>query len=250
MSDISEEPYPETSFAQLAAVEEGHWWFSARNQILIWTMKKHVPPFRNFLEIGCGTGFVLKGMSEAFPKVDFFGAEYFEEGLKFARERIPVAEFKQLDVTEMQETGDYDVIGLFDVLEHIDEDERALSRIHQALTAEGTIVLTVPQHMWLWSAADDHAYHRRRYSRDELLKKLETAGFNITFVSSFISLLLPLMYLARKKPAAKDFDPMAEFRISRLLNTALYTVMKLEIALLRIGLRFPAGGSLLVVAQK
>jgi len=204
----------------------------------------------NFLEVGCGTGFVISSIATAFPELELEASEYFEEGLVFARQRQPQCRFRQLDATAMAEQDAYDCIGSFDVIEHIDADETVLSNFHRALRPGGFLLLTVPQHPWLWSAADDYAHHKRRYTVQELRRKILHAGFRIEYCTSFVSLLLPLMALQRLSTRSQNYNPDDEFKISPLLNAALYLVMQLELILLRLGLRFPAGGSLLLLARK
>lgn len=243
-------PYPADIFPKLAALEAGHWWFDSRNALLLWVMKNKVTPFRSFLEIGCGTGFVLQNLQKNFPSVEFYGSEYYEEGLSFARQRVPSATFRRLDATKLDEEELYDAIGAFDVLEHIEEDGRTLHNLARALTKKGHLVVTVPQHRWLWSDVDRQAHHVRRYTRDELLAKMRAAGFQIRLATSFVSLLVPLMWMVRRKMVRKNYDPLNEFRLSAALNFVLSVLMKLEISLIKMGVRFPLGGSLLVVAQK
>lgn len=192
----------------------------------------------------------MRGIANAFPSWRLEGSEYFEDGLVFARQRVPQCKFRQLDATAMTEDNAYDCIGSFDVLEHIDDDERVLSNFNRALRTRGFLVLTVPQHPWLWSAADDYAHHVRRYTVQELRRKVLHAGFRIEYCTSFVSLLLPLMALQRLSTRNLNYNPDDEFKISRLMNTALYLVMQLELTLLKVGLRFPAGGSLLLLARK
>jgi hypothetical protein len=111
-------------------------------------------------------------------------------------------------------------------------------------------VLTVPQHPWLWSAADDYAHHVRRYSYSELKNKICHAGFLVEYSTSFVSILLPLMAAQRLTSGQKPYCLDDELSINPILNAALFSVMQLEILLLRIGLRFPLGGSLLLIARK
>jgi hypothetical protein len=97
----------------------------------------------------------------------------------------------------------------------------------------------------------EHSGHFRRYTRDELLKKLKLAGLSVAYVSSFVSLLVPLMWLNRRRPKDQQtFDLQAEFKIPRWLNFILETIMRIEVYLIRAGFKFPVGGSLLVVARK
>lgn len=245
-----ESPFPSSAFRYLAAAESKHWWFQARNQLIIWILRSRAHEIKNFLEVGCGTGFVISGIAKAFPGLELEASEYYEDGLVFARQRLPQCRFRQLDATAMAEEDAYDCIGSFDVIEHIESDERVLSNFCRALRTGGFLVLTVPQHPWLWSAADDYAHHVRRYTVQELRRKVLHAGFRIEYCTSFVSLLLPLMALQRLSSRNQNYNPDDEFKISPLLNAALYLVMQFELILLRLGLRFPAGGSLLLLARK
>jgi len=245
-----EVPFPQSAFRYLAEAESKHWWFCSRNRIIFWILRARARGITNFLEVGCGTGFVISSIATAFPELELEASEYFEEGLVFARQRQPQCRFRQLDATAMAEQDAYDCIGSFDVIEHIDADETVLSNFHRALRPGGFLLLTVPQHPWLWSAADDYAHHKRRYTVQELRRKVLHAGFRIEYCTSFVSLLLPLMALQRLSTRSQNYNPDDEFKISPLLNAALYLVMQLELILLRLGLRFPAGGSLLLLARK
>jgi SAM-dependent methyltransferase len=247
---LNRSPFPASSFYRLAETESTHWWFRARNRLLLWVLKSKVPAFQSFLEVGCGTGYVLAGVHKVYPTADLFGAEYFEEGLTFARERIPTASFRQLDATKMTESACYDVIGAFDVLEHIEQDELVLHNLACALKESGNLLITVPQHRWLWSKVDEHACHVRRYTRSELVEKIKNAGLTIEYATSFVSLLVPLMWLARRKAEKQAGDSLGELKISRWLNSAFEIVMNVELVFLKLGVRFPIGGSLLVVAKK
>jgi len=242
--------YDAGAFAGLAAAEETHWWFRSRNRLIVWALGRRTAPVGSLLEIGCGTGYVLAGVAKAFPEAELHASEYLEEGLRFARDRVPHARFRQLDATRMDDAGRYDVILACDVLEHIAADERVLGNIARALRPGGAFLITVPQHAWLWSPIDEAACHVRRYSRAELLEKLDRAGLRPVLATSFVSLLLPLMYMARLRARRGPVDPMAEFRIPRWLNAVLESVMTFERGLLRAGIRLPAGGSLLVMGEK
>jgi len=248
--NASPQPFPEEAFDYLASAESRHWWFLSRNQIITWVLKAKVGRLANFLEVGCGTGFVISGIAKAFPALELEASEYFEDGLVFARQRLPLCRFRQLDATAMAEENAYDCIGSFDVIEHIDADERVLFNFSRALRTGGFLLLTVPQHPWLWSAADEYAHHVRRYTYPELRRKVLSAGFRIVYCTSFVSLLLPLMALQRLSSSNQNYNPDDEFMINSVLNATLYFVMQLEFTLLRLGLRFPAGGSLLLLARK
>ncbi|APC15674.1 SAM-dependent methyltransferase [Pseudomonas frederiksbergensis] len=249
MTSSDRSPFPSSSYGQLAQAESGHWWFKVRNKLVLWALTKKVRPFNSLLEIGCGTGYVLEGISRVWPQIELHGSEYFEEGLEYARKRIPTAQLRQLDATQLDEVDRYDVVSAFDVIEHIEQDETVLRNLARAIRPGGSLVLTVPQHRWLWSQVDEYACHVRRYSRAELVEKVQRAGLQVSYVSSFVSLLIPLMWLSRKR-ASKQHDPMNELNIPRWLNRSLETVMQIELLLIKTGVRFPIGGSLLMIATK
>jgi hypothetical protein len=110
----------------------------------------------------------------------------------------------------------------------------------------------VPQHPFLWSEYDVHARHVRRYREDDLRAKLVGAGFEIVRMTSFVTLLLPFMIVSRltQRKSRVGYDPLAELRLAPWLNWALEKTLDFERVLIRAGIRFPAGGSLLVVARK
>ncbi|MFZ4289098.1 class I SAM-dependent methyltransferase [Variovorax sp. HJSM1_2] len=241
-------------YADLARLEGGNFWFRARNQLILWAIRKYCPGFKSLLEIGCGTAYVLSGIAKAYPEARLQGSEIFVAGLGFALERLPAADFVQMDARQIPYREEFDVIGAFDVIEHIEEDQQVLSQMYDALKPGGRILITVPQHSWLWSETDEYACHVRRYSAAELHSKIELAGFKIERSTSFVSLLLPAMMASRlgkrKEKEEHAFDPLAEFNISSRLNAALEQVLRLERGLIDGGLNLPMGGSRLVVASK
>ena len=246
------EGFDPTLFAELAALEERNFWFRARNRLLIWALRRYVPAFHDFLEVGCGTGYVLQGVAAAFPATCLYGTEAQTEGLKFAAARVPLATFLQMDARRMPFEREFDVIGAFDVIEHIAEDETVLAQMHRALRPGGSLLLTVPQHPFLWSEYDVRAHHVRRYTRSEVGQKLTRAGFEIVKMTSFVSVLLPLMMLSRltRRTAAADYDPLVELRVGRIANALLEFALDVERLLIRAGITMPFGGSLLVVARR
>lgn len=242
---------PET-FRRYAAVEAGHFWFVARNDILRDRMQRHFPDAANILEIGCGTGFVLAGTRSTFPAARLSGSDIYTEGLGFAKQRVTSAFLFQMDACHIPFRDEFDLIGAYDVLEHIDDDRAALEQIYRACQPGGGVIFTVPQHRWLWSSTDDYAHHKRRYTRAELLDKVEGAGFKVEYVGSFVSLLLPVMLASRlSQKSAQAEDRMdAGFKIGKLVNRLLGAVMKIERWLVARGVSFPLGGTLLLVARK
>jgi SAM-dependent methyltransferase len=253
----AEQTYPAEAFARLVQLEANSFWFRARNRIIVRMFRKYLrqPARPRVLEIGCGTGFVLSAL-HAQQRFDLVGAEQHVAGLVWARRRLPEVEFVQLDARHLPYQAAFDAVGAFDVIEHIPEDEAVMASVHRALRPNGLFIVTVPQHAWLWSAADEQAHHQRRYSRAELRTKLERNGFKVRFCSSFVFLLLPLMYLARlrRKPSGNTdattsagFDELA---LPKLLDRLMGAAMRLDEALIAAGVSLPVGGSLLAVAER
>jgi SAM-dependent methyltransferase len=203
------------------------------------------------LEVGCGAGFVLTAVREAFPGLELTGTDVSTERLAHARDRLPGVRLIELDALEPP-PHTFDVVCAFDVLEHIPDDGRVLTRIFEATAPRGGAILLVPQHPRLWSAADDYGHHVRRYTRPELIAKLEEAGFRATRATSFLTALLPIMVAARlrHRGRAKQYDLAAELVPPRPLNSLFERILDGERWLIDRGVSLPVGGSLLVVARR
>jgi ubiquinone/menaquinone biosynthesis C-methylase UbiE len=240
------------AFSELVVLEAENFWFRARNKLIIWTLQRHFQQIQRYLEIGCGTGFVLAAVREAFPKAELTGSEVFSAGLPYAANRVKQVELLQMDARQLPYTNEFDLIGAFDVLEHIAEDETVLTEMFRAIRPGGGMALTVPQHPWLWSHQDEYACHVRRYRIGELRKKVMKAGFKVEFETSFVSLLLPAMFISRltRRKAPQDGDATTELRLPTFINKPFEAVMNVERQMVRLGLRFPVGGSLLLIARK
>lgn len=239
-------------FQQLSEVEASNFWFTARNQLIIWAIRRYFGQARRFCEIGCGTGYVLHGIASAFPEWNLAATEIYADGLPFAAARVPRASFYQLDARRIPFTEEFDLIGAFDVLEHIEEDEMVLREMYRATVAGGGLLVTVPQHPFLWSQQDEHACHVRRYRKTEIRQKVEAAGFRVEMITSFVTLLFPLMYLARRRARLpeSEYDLTADLRLNPMVNASFRAAMAIERGMIKAGARLPFGGSLLVAARK
>jgi len=239
-------------FSVLSKLEDDNFWFRARNKLIVWALNKYSSGFKSFFEIGCGTGFVLSGVSKAFPDRGFSGSEIFTDGLKFAAARLPSVDFLQMDARDIPYSEEFDVVGAFDVLEHIEEDITVMKQVNMALKPGGVFLITVPQHKWLWSATDDYACHVRRYTAKDIHKKLISTGFDVVRSTSFVSSLLPAMVVSRflQKKDPENIDATAELKLSAPLNYIFYLAMSIDIVLIKLGVNFPVGGSRIVVARK
>ena len=145
----------------------------------------------------------------------------------------------------------FDVVGIIDVLEHIEEDKVVLAQTEKSVVRGGGLLITVSQHRWLWSPSDGVAHHVMRYSAGELERKVVAAGFEIVRSTSFVSFLLPVMAAARLKFRSQaTYDAAAALRVNRYLNYLFKRIIALEFQLIRRGVSFAFGGSRLLVARK
>jgi SAM-dependent methyltransferase len=184
------------AYRNMAATEDEHWWFCGRRAIGEAVIRGlDLPKGAKILEIGAGTGGNI-AMLEKFGEVE--AVEMSDLARQIAWEKtgrnflygylpdnIPVS------------PGTFDLVCLFDVLEHVAEDEASLVSMRRLLKPNGKIVLTVPAHQWLWSTHDVGLHHMRRYSRELLKERIEQAGYRIDKLSYTNVALFPVAILAR-----------------------------------------------------
>lgn len=239
-------------YDDLYELENKNFWFKSRNKLICWAMKRFFPNSNSFLEIGCGTGYVLSGIRDSVEDIRLIGSELFLSGIRYASNRNKDIEFYQMDARKIPFEDEFDVIGAFDVLEHIEEDEFVLAEMYRSIIHGGGIIVTVPQHPFMWSRADDCACHVRRYTVDDIKMKIEKCGFKIEKITSFVTLLFPAMMISRFLMCKKKFeyDPKGELKINPLLNVLFYLILTLERILIIMGIQLPFGGSLLIIGRK
>jgi SAM-dependent methyltransferase len=237
-------------FDRLAGAEDQSFWFRARNRLIVELVGQVSRPGDRFLELGCGTGYVLQAVVAACG-VRAVGADPFSEALAYARQRVPHAQFLQVDALN-DWTEQFDVVGAFDVLEHIEDDLAALRSLRAAVRPGGHVLVTVPQHPWLWSAFDEAAEHVRRYRRADLLERMRQAGLEPVRATSFVVSLLPLMALSRmrRRLRTRNYDPIDELLLPRGVDRVLERMLDLERWVIARGADLPVGGSLVVVARR
>jgi SAM-dependent methyltransferase len=238
-------------FEPLAQWENDNFWFVPRNRLLTTLLTRHFPAAECIMEVGCGSGFVLSEIAAMKHWRRLVGSELHHAGLSIARSRLGQrAEFVQMDARNIPAREVFDVIGAFDVLEHIDDDDAVLASMYRAVRSGGGILLAVPQHPWLWSNMDELALHVRRYRRGELEEKVCAAGFRVLFSGSYTALLLPTMAASRCVGADRPNSLRQQFELPAIANALLKAILQIEVTLTLAGVRFPAGGSRVIVAGK
>jgi len=243
---------PITGIAErLLHPEEGHFWFEERARLVAWMIAKSFPTATNLLDVGCGTGHVLSRIAEQIPHLAISGGDVSGSSLVEARRWLPTVPLYRMAVENVPFESEFDVICCLDVLEHLDDDAKALHEMHRAVKPQGGLVLTVPQHPYLWSSHDLCSGHVRRYTWQSLSKVLSRTGWEVLYTSSFVTFLLPMMIVSRMRVRrARTEVSSLELAPPPIVNTLLRMVMRFERLLLERGARFPVGGSRIVVARR
>ena len=181
----------ERFYAEYAEIQHRHWWFVGRRRIIGAFCQAHLaprPPGRRVLDIGCGTGTML-GELRRFG--DVHGVDAEPAAVEFCHAQGE----SQVELSEGETVphadGSFQLVSLLDVIEHVDDDQTLLGEAARVLSPGGELLVTVPAFQWMWGEQDVIAHHKRRYTRPELLDSLDRAGFDVTRVSFFNTILFP-----------------------------------------------------------
>lgn len=238
------------AYLEMADTEARHWWFSGRRAILAHLISTFdLPPNARILEIGSGTGGNLQMLSS-------FGQVSALEMDATARSIASEKTGGRFDVrpgfcpTDIPFAGEkFDLICLFDVLEHIDEDVETLIALKGLLAQGGRVLVTVPAYRWLWSAHDDFLHHKRRYSASELRQKVAASGLQPVKISYFNTILFPLAALVRLKDRLLSNSSASGSSIPPAPINQLFTILFSGERTLVAKMNLPFGVSLLGVLR-
>jgi SAM-dependent methyltransferase len=241
-------------FAKMRALEETHWWFQGRRELLRSLARKLDLRDALILDAGCGTGFARKELGSMGTVI----------GLDAAEEAFAADPGEPRCIEGERRTGclaliektpfhsdSFDLIVSLDVLEHLEDDLAALIELHRICKPGGYLLLTVPAYAWMWSTHDEALGHRRRYSAGRLSGVVRAAGFEVCKLSYLVSSVLPAAagYRLLKRKAGKDTETSDLFPVPRPINWVLGALMKLESRLVwRISL--PFGLTVALLARK
>jgi SAM-dependent methyltransferase len=236
-------------YDHMAAHAGSHWWYVARRQVLADVIGRLVqlPPSPRLLEVGCGTGHNLAMLGQ-FGTVD--AVELDDEARAMASRALgrAVLPARLPDLPPLP-AASYDLIALLDVLEHVPEDRATLAAIAGRLAPGGALLVTVPQHQWMWSSHDVANHHVRRYDRAGLAAAFAGSGLQLRLLTSFNSLLFPLAVAQRLASRITGREGRQDDDLPGPLNGLFRSVFSLERHLLG-RLPMPPGLSLLALASR
>lgn len=250
--DDNHSDYNSKGLDNLFVQEEKHFWFIARKEFILQNIKNYILEDKKIIEIGAGTGNVSRYLMQNGYK-DISVGEMHLNGLKYAKD-YGMKECYQFDLLDTPFENEFDTVCIFDVLEHIQDDNLALQNIHKSLKTDGAIVLTVPAHVWLWNRDDAVAGHKRRYIKKELIDSLEENGFEVLIARYFFISITPLLYLRTilnkdDKANIKDKEYNGDISMNLVLSTVLLFISRIENKINRL-LPNLFGGSLFIIARK
>ena len=245
--------FDSSTYERMSAFEESSFYCQSRLRLIQWALTKFFPTAGNFYDFGAGTGYVLNGIRSVRPDLRLYGSDLSNDSLTWVDTRLAGhVNLFHADAEHIPYAEHFDVIGAFDVLEHIEDEHHVLRAFHAAIKPGGGVLLTVPQHMVLWSRLDDETGHKRRYRGGELAAKVKAAGFDVVFDTCFMGTLFLLQYASRRwlvsPTGSVGFE--AEHTLPGPINGLLEGILSLELLLIKAGLRFPFGGMRIVAALK
>lgn len=246
--------YPTEGHQSCFAVEDNSFWFRQRNKIIAWAFAKFSPATPIF-DIGGGNGFVTSHLQQQGWEVVLVEPG---GGVENAVARgVPTVLQTPFD-GEAFVSNQLPAVGLFDVIEHIEDDLDFLKKMHDCLAPGGLLFVTVPAYQFLWSREDEQAHHHRRYSLRQISRRLESLGFEVCFKTYFFLYLIFPIFLfrtlsfritgkGRKNAEAAKGDHVTT---SSFLRRVIDLWFDFELFIIKRLGGLPFGTSCLVVARK
>ncbi len=237
-------------YAEMAALQSRHWWFAGRQKILASQIEQlKLKPQPDILEIGCGPGGNLAMLSR-FGHVS--AVELDEYARTYAQNLGTVAvniKAGRLPDDIPFPPNSFDLICLFDVLEHVEEDAQSLKALRTFLKPGGRLIISVPAYQWLWSMHDVRLHHKRRYTIGRLKNLAEHYGWQVEKQSYFNMFLFPLAVMARLKDRLMPSGHVTGTGMPHaIVNTVFETIFASEAKLIKF-MNLSFGVSILMVLK-
>ncbi len=243
-----------SEYDKLDRVEDRMWWFAARNRNLLMFSRRRLSSesgVRPTLDAGCGTGGFLTRLAADYPDRVLFGLDIdpFASRRASAKSARPVCA-GSVNALPFPD-GVFGVIFSVDVLCHRDVDEgHALLQFRRCLAEQGWLIVNLPAYQWMLSRHDFAVHNVRRYTSEGLARLLNAAGFRCVYATYWNTLLFPLMAITRKLLPDRTGATSDVTLYPRPIDALCRLVTSFETLLLRAGVKFPFGGSVLAVAIK
>lgn len=238
---------------QYHELERHEWWFKMRREMVQQLMQKGT--HQKVLDIGCASGLLLENLeSKGFDRSNLYGIDVSEVSIKKCQAK-GFTNTWVMDGTKIElEKGSFDVLVASDCLEHIEQDTTALDNWLSLLKPNGQLIVFVPAFMFLWSGHDVVNHHFRRYTKSELVQKMEAANFKIVRAGYWnVLLFFPItaIRLIKKLVSSKEDTPTSDLaQTPTLVNSILSTLLKVENWWIAKGVNFPFGVSTFCIARK
>lgn len=233
------------------AAEDRMWWYRAVHARLLDALADRPGPDGPLLDAGCGTGGFLARLAAAQPARALVGLEYNPDAAARAARKSGAAVCAGTVNALPFPDACFGAAVSVDVLCHMAVDQpAALDELHRVLKPGGTLVLNLPAFEWLRSAHDARVHTARRYTAAGIAAALEAAGFRDVAPRYWNCLLLPLMALQRKVLSRQPEGKSDVGHFHPAVDATFHAVTRAERALARLGLRYPAGGSVMVTATR
>lgn len=241
-------------YQKMASRESTNFWYVGRREILSEAISRHwrQQKSQQILDVGCGTGGNLSLLAK-YGEVT--GVDFSSEALNFAAKTGLKHLFEATATALPFADESYDLVVALDVLEHVQDDEKALKEFFRILKPGGLLLLTVPAYKFLWSNHDEVLHHVRRYSHTEILVKLTNSRFGIVEHTYFVMLgvgerlMKKVKYFLFPNKNKSTFKKADKMDFPKSVNNLLLFILRCEKYLLRY-CRLPFGTSILVMAQK
>jgi len=251
---LSKISYPEGGLSHFVDVEQRSFWFRHRNRCIVAAVSRY-PPKGAIVDVGAGTGFVASGLRDAGFEV--IAVEPHVDGALIAHRRglehVVCGSFDDVGFAPSSIAA----VGLFDVLEHIEDDIGTLARFRDVLKPDGRLYVTVPSYNFLFSSEDLAVSHFRRYTVGSCSRVLERAGFITEYHSYlFLFLLVPILvlrafpYRLGNRRSATVESVAAAHNLAGITASAVDGILDLEARRIARGGRLAFGSSCLLVARK